>query len=217
MDSVSSPSHILIVDDDPRICSYYAELLEQAGYAVGTICEASTLFDCVNPANLSCILLDIRLTADQDGTSLYREMLERGWNVPVIFVSAFGSIPLAVKVVRAGALNVLSKAEVAEDPHILVQAVKEAVVTANQWRKEDTAKQQALALMDTLTPREIETISWVLTGRLNKQIAAELGITERTVIAHRMSVMKKIRIASLVELIRFADLCEISPAEAELQ
>ena len=207
----SSP-RILIVDDDPRVCRFFTELLGGAGYRVETFSDLPVFFDHISPRGLSCVLLDIRFTTDQDGTSLYREMLDRGWKVPVIFVSAFGTVPIAVSVVRAGALDVLSKADVSADPPLLLRAVEKAVATAEEWKKEGEKKQHALALLQTLTPREVETIQWVLTGRLNKQIASELGITERTVIAHRMNLMKKIGVSSLVELIRFAESCNLGPA-----
>lgn len=214
MSSVPSTPHVLVVDDDPRVCRFFADLLERAGYAVETFGKLPGFFDNVSPQNLSCVLLDIRFTTDQDGTSLYREMLDRGWKVPVIFVSAFGTVPIAVSVVRAGALDVLSKSDVSADPAILLQAVQNAVVTAREWRKDELRKQHAKTLLKTLTPREVETVQWVLTGRLNKQIASELGITERTVIAHRMSVMKKIGVTSIVELIRFSEACDLQPAES---
>lgn len=213
MSLASSSPRVLIVDDDPRVGQFLTEILEQSGYSVESIINLDLFFDKVSPENLSCVLLDIQFASDQDGASLYLEMLDRGWNVPVIFVSAFGTIPIAVSMIRAGALDVLSKVDVSDDPNILLKAVEKAVATSREWREEESKKRNAHALLQKLTPREVETLQWMLTGRLNKQTAAELGITERTVIAHRRSLMKKVGAISLIDLFRLAAICGVLPAD----
>lgn len=214
VDSTPANPRILLVDDDPGICSYISQLLQRAGYEVKTFTHLEFFFDEVSPQDFSCILLDIRFTHECDGTLLYREMRKREWRTPVIFISGFATVPIAVDMMRSGALDVLLKSDVTSNPDILLQSLKNAVSLDSDQRREDVRRKKTQSLLQKLTPREIETVKWVLTGRLNKQIAPEMNISERTVIAHRVNVMKKLGLTSSVELSQFAQECGISPAQS---
>lgn len=205
-------SRVLVVDDDPGIRRFLSQLLERSGYSPRSLDNLEDFFDAMREGQYGCILLDMCFANDRDGAQVFQEMIRQGWKVPVIIISGFATVPLAVEMMRAGVQDVLVKSDVTARPAILLEAMEKALAIGARWHQEEASRQKALALLDKLTPREVETIRWALTGMLNKQIAAEMGITERTVIAHRMSVMRKLRLSSFVQLSEFARDCGLSQA-----
>ena len=141
------------------------------------------------------------------------ELLERlavqGKNIPVVFMTGHGDIPMSVKAMKEGAVDFLPKPF---KPKELLGAIDEALSRDTQELSVEAKKKEALSRIETLTPRELEVMRWVITGMLNKQIADAMNISEKTVKAHRGRVMQKTRTTSVAELVRLAELADIDPA-----
>jgi FixJ family two-component response regulator len=155
-------------------------------------------------------VVDVRLPG-MSGLDLQRQLVKREMVLPIVVITGHGDIPMTVRAMRAGAVEVLSKPFRDQD---LLDAVQQALDRARVLLREEAAMAELQARFDLLTPREREVMSLVVTGLLNKQIAFELGISEVTVKIHRGQMMQKMRAASVADLVRMADRLGVQPAKS---
>ena len=199
MTSVAPVVHV--VDDDASFRTAIARLLRASGYRVALYEFGERLLENLPGRQPGCILLDLRMSG-LSGLELQDRLAELGHTLPIVFLTGHGDIPASVRAIKAGAEDFLSK-PVSKEP--LLAAVGRALERDRQARKDRDQLAALRALVATLTPRESEVFALVVRGKLNKQIAYELGTSERTIKAHRRSIMEKLRVQSLAELVLLAD------------
>jgi len=206
---MSTPKGIVyIVEDDASFRKSMERLIRTLGFEVDTFESAHSFLEKASIRHPGCLLLDVRLP-DIDGLRLQQTLIDKGSKLPVIFMTGHGSIPMSVQAMKKGAIDFLPKPFKTED---LLSAITNAIKRNVQDVQKELQKRKIIALIDTLTPREKEILRWIITGKLNKQIAYDLGITERTVKAHRSRIMQKTNVSSVAELVRLAEKVNISPA-----
>jgi FixJ family two-component response regulator len=190
----SAVAVIHVVDDDPSFLAAVSRLLRASGFAVKTFQSATEFLSCLSADTHGCLIVDL---SDVDGVELQEALVKAGNAIPVIFLTGNGDIPSAVRAMRRGAEDFLCKpAPNAE----LLDAVKRALAREVHEHAERTRLRELRARFATLTPRDCEVLSHVLSGQLNKQIARDLGIDERSVKRHRTSIMSKLHVHSVAEL-----------------
>jgi FixJ family two-component response regulator len=191
-----------VVDDDPSFRTSIERRLKLAGYAVETYASAQQLLDRLPGAREpGCILLDVRIPG-LSGPELQSRLIELGSILPIVFLTGYADIPTVVQVIKAGAEDVLTKPTSSEQLiDVIERAMARYVSVSSQRSKLDSLR----ALVTTLTPRERQVFDLIIRGKINKQIAYELGMTERTVKAHRHQVMEKMQVHSLAELVSNAE------------
>ena len=185
---------VCVVDDDPAVLRSLERLLKAAGFAVATFPSPTDFLSRIARDAPGCVLLDLSMP-ELTGLDLQGALERMGCTQPVIFISGNGDVRSSVHAMKAGALDFLTKPF---DEMELLSAVQRALVRDRQMR-------QSRERLATLTPREREVFDQVVEGRLNKQIAASLGISEKTVKVHRSRVMEKTAARSTAELVRLAD------------
>jgi len=196
------PTVIHVVDDDPSFRAGISRLLRKVGYEVTTYDSARQMLEKLPDENRpGCILLDVRIPG-LTGPELQDRLAERGFTLPIIFLTGHGDIPTTVQTMKAGAEDFLTKPVPKET---LVAAIERAVARHQTTREQRDRLSALRALVATLTPREREVFERVVEGKMNKQIGHELGATERTIKAHRHKVMEKMRVQSLAELVSIAE------------
>jgi FixJ family two-component response regulator len=173
-------------------------MLRGSGFEVASFKSATEFLEKVRFDTPGCVIVDLRMPG-LSGLDLQEALTEGGCDMPVIFLTAHGDIPTSVRAMRRGAEDFLTKQAPMED---LLDAVRRALARDATERSERTRLAALRARFDALTPREREVLAHVLTGQLNKQIAGDLGISERSVKRHRTSMMRKLRIQSVAELTR---------------
>ncbi|WP_213881533.1 response regulator [Pseudomonas sp. dw_358] len=199
---------VYIVDDEPSVRVALGRLLRSAGIPSMSFACAEDFFACPLTAPVACLLLDVNL-ADASGFDLQQVMTERGLECPIIFMTGYGTIPMSVKAIKAGALEFLTKPF---DENQLLDAVSAAFASARSRHVELAIKQQLRARYRSLTPREQQVLLLLLQGRLNKQIASELGTQEVTAKVHKKHIMAKMQARNLVELVRLCERIDIVAA-----
>jgi RNA polymerase sigma factor (sigma-70 family) len=196
------PSIVHIVDDDASFRTAISRLLRACGYEVAAYESAEQLLDRPpDEAGPACILLDVRIPG-LSGPELQERLAQQGSSLPIVFLTGYGDIPTSVRVTKAGAEDFLTK-PVPKDK--LIDAIERALARYEASRGQRDERNALQALVDALTPRERQVFDLVVRGRMNKQIAHELGTTERTIKAHRHNVMEKIQVGSLAELVSIAE------------
>ncbi|TXL81673.1 response regulator transcription factor [Vineibacter terrae] len=205
----TAPFTIYLVDDDAGVLKALARLLTSHGYDARTFTSARDFLDAHDPALPGCAVLDVAMP-DLDGLQLQQALAEGGAGRPVIFVTGRGDIPTSVRAMKAGAADFLTKPVKEEDLLDAISRIREREALLHHERQELQAVRSRLA---TLTPREHEVLTHVIAGRLNKQIAFDLGTVEKTIKVHRGRMMEKMGVRSVAELVRMAERAGIRPPE----
>jgi len=203
-----------IVDDDASFRTAMERRLKHAGYEVATYPSAGHLLVNLPAESIpSCILLDVRIPG-LDGPALQKRLGELGSTLPIIFLTGYLDIPVTVQAIKAGAADVLTKPVASDD---LLRAIELALAHYQRIRDVKDKLDSVRARLGRLTPREREVFELVVRGNRNRQVARELGCTERTVKAHRHSVMEKMQARSLPELVSLAERVGVASASGRLR
>ena len=196
------PGLVYVVDDDASFRTAIERRLRIAGYEVETYSSAQLLLDRVPAAERpGCILLDVQMPG-LSGLELQSRLIELGSILPIVFVTGHADTPTTVRAIKAGAEDFLTKPASSEQ---LIGAIERALARYEALRSQRSKLDSILAHLATLTPRERQVFDLIVRGKINKQIATELGTTERTVKAHRHEVMEKMQVHSLAELVSSAE------------
>ena len=205
-ESRQSDPVITIVDDDPSAREGLSSLIQSAGWRAETFASAQEFLARPRTEVPSCLILDLQLPG-LSGLDLQKRMAEVGLEIPIVFLTGHGNIPASVRAMKAGAVEFLTKPF---DEEELLRAIQEAIERDRRTRQRHAEMRELHGRYKSLTPREQQVMQQVVTGLLNKQIAAELNITEFTVKIHRGHVMRKMRADSLADLVRMAESLRIS-------
>ena len=192
---------VFVVDDDVSVCVALSRLIRTAGLHVETF---GTAAECLNADRLKdadCLVLDVHLP-DLSGLELQAKLTELGLELPIVFITGRGDIPMSVRAMKAGALEFLTKPF---DDQQLLDAIEQGIARCQSARQLDERLLELQRRHRSLTPRERQVFALVVRGLLNKQIAGELGTAEKTVKIHRGQVMRKMEAASLPDLVRMAE------------
>jgi FixJ family two-component response regulator len=192
---------VFVVDDDPSLREALSSLLRSVGLRVELFGSAPELLQTKLPDVASCLVLDIRLPK-RSGLDFQTELAKADIEIPIIFITAHGDVPMTVRAMKAGAVDFLIKPFRDQD---LLDAVTIALERDRKRREEAKGLEEVKSLFESLTPREREVMTLVTTGLMNKQIAAEIGVTEITVKIHRGHAMRKMKAKSLADLVRMAE------------
>ncbi len=205
-----APETVHLVDDDAQVLRSLARLLGSAGMQTRTFTSARSFLDEVGTDASGCVVLDLAMPG-QDGLELQQVMAERGYCMAVVFLSGRGDVPHSVRALKRGAVDFLTKPV---DGEALLAAVRDALARSRQARQARIERLEFERRLATLTPREREVLHYAVSGRLNKQIAHELGTVEKTIKVHRSRLMRKLGARSVAELARLADRAGLDPAPA---
>jgi FixJ family two-component response regulator len=200
---------VFVIDDDPSVRKGLLRLLRSLGFTVETFGSAEQFLEREPFQGIGCIVLDVRMPG-LSGMDLQKELSKTDYGMPIVFISGHSDVPTSVQAMKKGAVHFLPKPF---DDEELLQAVKEAIEIGKRARGERTEANDIRRRIELLTSRELEILRYVITGMLNKQIALELGIAEKTVKVHRGRIMEKLCVVSVAELVRVAEKAGIKPAE----
>ena len=195
-----SEATVFVVDDNPSVRRSLKRLIRSAGFTVESFASAQEFLTGPRPDIAGCLVLDIHMPR-VSGLDLQDELAAAAVNLPIIFLTGYGTVPASVRAMKAGAVDFLEKPV---DDRALVAAIHQAVERNRQARLEQTEIREIQGRLDSLSPRERGVLSPLLTGMLNKQIAFELGTMEKTIKVHRGRVMEKMQAGSMAELVRLA-------------
>jgi FixJ family two-component response regulator len=201
----SRSATVYVVDDDADVRTGIESLLQSVGINCRTFASAREFLDGGFADEVSCLILDVRLPG-LSGLDLQAELLRDNIDLPIIFITGHGDIPMTVKAMKAGAVEFLAKPFRDQD---LLDAVKLALEKDEARRNRREASAVVRSRFESLTPREQEVMSLVTAGLMNKQVAAEMGVSEITVKVHRGNVMRKMQANSLADLVMIADMLGI--------
>jgi FixJ family two-component response regulator len=194
-------SIVFVVDDDSSVREALTDLIASVGLLVEAFKSAREFLEYKRPDAPACLVLDVRLP-DLSGLDLQRELVRTEAPIPIIFITGHGDIPMSVRAIKEGAVEFLTKPFRDQD---LLDAVQHALETDRSARKERARVTEVRRRYQSLTKREREVMKLVVSGLLNKQIAAELGSSEVTIKIHRGQVMRKMKAQSIVELVHLAE------------
>jgi FixJ family two-component response regulator len=192
---------VIVIDDDPAIRESIGGLLRSVGLQAKLFASVDEFLKAGRPDGPACLVLDVRLPG-RSGLDLQRELAAANIQLPIIFITGYGDIPMSVTAMKGGAIEFLTKPFRDQD---LLDAIQLGLARDRAWLENEKATAALRARFETLTSREREIMAFVVAGRLNKQIAYEIGISEITVKVHRGQVMRKMQAASLPDLARMAD------------
>lgn len=196
----NEPAIIFVIDDEESVRSSLTLFLRISKYNVESF-ESSEQYLAREPhTGAGCIILDVNLSG-KSGLELQEELINRNSQLPIIFITGFGNIQMSVHALKNGAVNYLEKPF---DKDVILSSVSEALALSHKLITESKEKQKARQLINKLTPREYEILTYILTGLLNKQIAGELNIVEHTVMIHKRSICGKLGVKSVSEIIQIA-------------
>jgi FixJ family two-component response regulator len=198
---VSNASTVFVVDDDNSLRDAIRSLLRSVGHTVEMFQSAEDFLKHRNPAQPGCLVLDIRLP-DTSGLELQKTLRETNDRIPIIFITGHGDVPMSVQTMKAGAMDFLLKPFRDQD---LLETIQAALRRDRARRDEDAKAAKDTANYASLTAREREIMEHVVTGQINKRIAADVGLSEVTVKIHRAQVMRKMGAGSVADLVRIAD------------
>ena len=202
---------IVVVDDDPGIRESLGSLLRSVGLQVKLLASVPEFLKSGRPEGPTCLVLEVRVPG-RSGLDFQRELSAANIHIPIIFITGHGDIPMSVQAMKGGAIEFLTKPF---RDQALLDAIQQGLARDRVWLNEEKNLAGLRARFETLTPREREVMTHVVTGRLNKQIAADIGISEITVKVHRGQVMRKMRASSLPDLARMADRLKLARKEPE--
>jgi FixJ family two-component response regulator len=208
-----APATIIVIDDDPEIREALGSLLRSVGFAVNLLASVGDFLRSGRPDGPTCLVLDVRLPG-QSGLDFQLALSRENIQLPIVFITGHGDIPMSVKAMKGGAVEFLTKPFRDQD---LLDAVHVGLARDRAWLENEKALATVRARFDSLTPREREVMALVVTGRPNKQIAGDLGVSEITVKVHRSQVMQKMGTRSLPELARMADKLMLAPGKPQTQ
>ena len=191
---------VWVVDDDESVRKALSRLIQSVGLDVETFPSAQAFLARDLSERASCLVLDVRMPG-LNGLDLLEELRQAGLDIPVIFITRHGDVPMSVRAMKAGAVDFLEKPF---NDQQLLDAIHQAIASVEQVRRERVERAEVQRRLETLTPREGEVLALVVTGLLNKQIGAELGTSEKTIKVHRARVMEKMQADSLPDLVRIA-------------
>jgi len=200
-------STVLIIDDDPDFRESVGRLLRSVGLQSQQFSSVSDFFNAPPPDGPTCLVLDIRMPG-RSGLELQRDLAAANRQVPIIFITAHGDIPMTVQAMKGGAIEFLTKPFRDQE---LLEAVQAGLARDRARNESDRALAALRERFETLSSREREIMLQVTAGRLNKQIASDIGIAESTVKVHRTNLMRKMKARSLPELSRMADMLQLAP------
>lgn len=192
---------VFVVDDDLSVREALSSLIRSVGLRVETFASAQDFLRHQRPDATACLVLDVRMPG-LSGLDLQRELAHAGERIPIIFITGHGDIPMSVRAMKAGAVEFLPKPFRDED---LLDAIREALERDQVARQQRAELAEIQDKYDTLTSREREVLVLIVKGMLNKQVAAELGITEITIKVHRRHILQKMRAKSLPALVRMVE------------
>jgi len=202
-------SVVFVIDDDPLYRASAERLIRSVGFNVQGFDSARNFLSSRRPDVPSCLVLDVRLPG-LSGLDLQRELAEAGVHIPIIFVTGHGDIPMSVQAMKAGAVEFLTKPF---RDQVLLDAIRQAIGRDQLARRQHARNLDFRRRYESLGPREREVFKCVVSGMLNKQIADELGATERTIKFHRGHIMQKMQVKSVAELVRIAEALGIAAKE----
>jgi FixJ family two-component response regulator len=209
--ATSEQPTIIVIDDDASVRRALDNLLKSVGFAVELFASPQEFLQSERPARPGCIVLDVRFPG-RSGLDMQHDLANSEVQLPIIFITGYGDVPMSVRAMKAGAVEFLTKPFRDQD---LLDAVGTALETDRTRRAGERLLTELRSRSDTLTARERQVMSLVVAGRLNKQIAGELGVSEMTVKMHRRQVMRKMQAAGVAQLVRLADqLGIVAPQES---
>jgi FixJ family two-component response regulator len=198
---------VFVIDDDPSVRKSLSRLLRSVGHSVETFSSAEEFLAREQFDGIGCIILDVQMPG-MSGMNLQAELSKAEYSMPIVFITGHGDIPMSVEAVRKGAVHFLTKPF---DDNDLLRAMREAIEKDRKAKAEQAEIHDIRNRFSLFTPREYEILRYVITGMLNKQIAFQLKIAEKTVKVHRGRVMEKLRVDSVAELVRLAEKTGIEP------
>jgi FixJ family two-component response regulator len=193
-------STVCLVDDDPGVRTGLTRVLREEGWNVRAFDSAEAFMAQADPFQAACLILDVALPG-LDGLELQRRLAESGRVLPIVFLTGHGDIPMSVRAIKAGAIDFLTKPVHSEE---LIAAIRTAIDQVAQQRQAEAETADLRQRFASLTPREREVLAGLAAGRLNKQIAADLGVVEQTVKFHRSRIMERMQARTIAELMHVA-------------
>lgn len=191
---------VFVIDDEESVRNSLSLFMKISGYKVESF-ESSEQYLAREPhTGPGCIILDVNLSG-RSGLELQEDLIKRNSQLPLIFITGYGNIRMSVSALKKGAINYLEKPF---DKDVILSSVAEALALSHKLIYESQEFQKAQQLVNKLTPREYEILTYILTGLLNKQIAGELNIVEHTVILHKRSICEKFGVKSIPEIVQIA-------------
>ena len=204
---IEAQPSVIVIDDDPDIREALRSLLQSVGLQGRAFASVPEFLNSGRPEGPTCLVLDVRLPG-RSGLDFQRELLAANIDLPIIFITAHADVPMSVQAMKRGALEFLTKPVRDQD---LLDAIQLGLERDRSRREGEKAVAALRERFETLTPREREVMTEVLKGRLNKQIAGDIGVSEVTVKAHRGQVMRKMKASSLLDLARMAEKLKLTP------
>ena len=197
---MNSQTSVFVVDDDQAMRNSLKWLIESVGMKVETFASADEFIRNYYPGRAGCLLLDVRMPG-MSGLELQEHFLEHQINIPIIIITGHGDVPMAVRAMKSGAVDFIEKPF---NDELLLESIRNALNYDQQLRTAQSERAEIAARLAQLTPREHEVMEMVTDGRANKEIANTLGVSAKTVEAHRARVMEKMEARSLAELVKMA-------------
>ena len=192
---------VYLLDDEPEMVKALTRLLRARQFEVRGFTSVRAFLEAGPPPDAACLVLDVAMP-ELDGLELQRRLTRQGSQIPSIFLTGHGDIPMSVSAIKAGAVDFLTKPV---DATALIQAVCNALQTAQSRHQTNVATAALASRLATLTPRERQVLEQVVAGRLNKQIAADLGTGEQNIKLHRSHFMRKLAVGSVADLVRITE------------
>jgi RNA polymerase sigma factor (sigma-70 family) len=206
---MTDQSIVYLLDDEPDMLKALTRLLRARGLQVRAFTSARGFLAQALDARPACLVLDVDMP-ELDGLAVQELLRQRGSELPIVFLTGHGDIPMSVRAIKAGAEDFLTKPVNAAD---LLRAVRAALQRAAEQRAEREELAALQQCLDSLTPREREVLGHVIAGKLNKQIAADLGTGEQNVKVRRGRLMRKMGVTSVAELVRVAERLGLKPSQ----